>query len=101
MLTAARFPPGEKVKFEIRKPNGRAFSGPTHDVAPDGTVSAKYETTSDPPGDYSVKATGEKGTTAEATFQLTQPTTADGGPSTSVGSSTTASGSRTAVTGHR
>jgi hypothetical protein len=93
-LTATHFHPGETLRFEIRMPDGKIFKGPFHTVPAAGTVGAPYKTTAaDPPGDYSVRAATDKGTSAQGTFRLT-PTT----PPPSQGSPTTAGSSSTTTT---
>lgn len=93
-LTASRFPPGETVRFEINGPKDKTFTGPPHQVESNGTVSATYRTADDPPGEYTVKAKGDKGSSAEGSFQVTGGTTTSEGSSTTVHSSTTTTGPR-------
>jgi LysM repeat protein len=66
-LTLRGAQPGEKVSFEIVKPNG-SYNGPPHSAAVDGTVTATYTPErSDPAGTYTVIAHGDRGTTTQAT----------------------------------
>jgi LysM repeat protein len=60
----------ESVTFRIDSPAG-SFTGPPHTAADDGTVSATYRTPLDAsPGTYTVLASGNQGTTAQATFTV-------------------------------
>ena len=69
-LTLRGAQPGEKVTFEIVKPNG-SFNGPPHAASIDGTVTATYTPErSDPAGTYTVIAQGEQGTTTQATIAV-------------------------------
>jgi LysM repeat protein len=62
---------GEAVTFEIDAPGGDKFRGPPHTAAPDGSVSATYQTNPiDAPGAYGVVATGDHGTAARAAFRI-------------------------------
>jgi LysM repeat protein len=55
--------PGEKVTFEIVRPNG-SYEGPPHLASVDGTVTTTYTPErSDPAGSYRVVAHGDRGTT--------------------------------------
>jgi LysM repeat protein len=68
-LTGAK--PGEAVTFEIDSPDGRKFTGQPHIAAPDGSVTASYLTTQgNGPGQYTVIAKGNHGTTARSTFTI-------------------------------
>jgi LysM repeat protein len=60
---------GELVTFTVTSPAG-TFTGPAHDVASDGTVSATYDTGGGA-GSYTVAANGSQGSTASTTFGLT------------------------------
>jgi LysM repeat protein len=61
--------PSEVIIFEIGFPDGRKFTGPHHVAEPDGTVSTTFLTTQDdPPGTYTVVATGNQGTSAKSSF---------------------------------
>lgn len=90
-LTAKGLQPQEIVRFEIDIPGAKPFIGASHTAGADGTVTANYRTAGgNPPGTYSVKVTGDKGSSATGAFTVTpgsSPTTAK--PKTS-GSSTTA-----------
>jgi LysM repeat protein len=61
--------PGELVSFTITSPAG-TFTGPAHDAAADGTVTATYDT-GGTVGSYTVTASGSQGSTATTTFGLT------------------------------
>jgi len=93
-LSVSAFQAGENAKFEIDFPNGKKFGpGPAHVVGPDGTASTTYAITAgNPPGDYVVKATGDKSSSAEGKFTVT------GGTATST---TKAPTSTTRTTAHR
>lgn len=99
-LAVTDFQPGENVKFEIDFPNAHKFTGPPHLVGPDGTTSTNYTVTAgNPPGDYVVKALGDKGTMAQSDFKVTgaagsTATTARSGSS----ATTTRTTSRTTAT---
>lgn len=58
----------EHVGFTIRSPVG-AYTGPTHPADADGRVRALYDAPPTP-GRYEVTATGDRGTTATAAFDL-------------------------------
>jgi LysM repeat protein len=61
----------EIVRFEIDSPSGKKFSGPPHTASSGGEVNATYQTTpADPVGNYTVIATGDKGTSATAQFTV-------------------------------
>ena len=62
---------GEAITFEIDKPDGRKFSGQPHTASPDGGVSAKYQSSGDDPGTYTVVATGDRGTSVSGTYMVT------------------------------
>jgi LysM repeat protein len=62
---------GETVTFEIDAPGGDKFTGPPHTAAPDGSVTATYQTNpSDTPGTYTAVARGDHGTAVRATFRV-------------------------------
>ncbi len=70
VLTLSDAKPGERVTFQIAKPNG-AFTGPPHVVAPDGTVVTSYTPGGgDLPGPYLIAAHGDQGTDAQAVLQV-------------------------------
>jgi LysM repeat protein len=59
------------VTFSIAQPGHRPFTGPTHTPAPDGSVSASYETyPTDPAGSYVVLAHTSSGKGMFATFRV-------------------------------
>jgi hypothetical protein len=98
-LTATHFHPGESLRFEIRRPDGKIFKGPLHPVPADGTVSAPYKTTGDNrPGDYTITAATDKGTTAQGIFRLTSTTPPSNSPPTTAGSSSTTTATRISTT---
>jgi LysM repeat protein len=67
-LTLEGAHPSETVTFQIALPNG-TFTGPPHSASPEGTVTTSYQPLlEDPPGTYTVTATGTRSTTARATF---------------------------------
>jgi LysM repeat protein len=61
---------GEKIVFEIHTPEGGKFTGSPHTATQDGAVLASYISSGDAPGTYTVVATGDRGTTAQATYRL-------------------------------
>jgi LysM repeat protein len=66
-------PSSEVVIFEVESPTG-TFTGPPHPVPSDGTVTASFTPAFDAPaGTYTVRAKGDQGTSAQATF-VVQPT---------------------------
>ena len=68
-LRAGGFLPGEALTFEIDPPKGRPFIGPAHTAAPDGSATGTYTPQGgDPPGTYTLKATGDRGTRASASL---------------------------------
>jgi hypothetical protein len=71
-LSAAGFLPSEAMTFEIDPPNKTRFVGPAHTAGADGKVSSTYTpSTVNPPGTYTVKAVGVRGTRATAQFTVT------------------------------
>jgi hypothetical protein len=73
MLIGTGFKPGENVTFQVvfPDPSHPPFSGPPHKTTPDGAVQTQYRATAgNPNGTYTVKATGDMGTTGENTFVL-------------------------------
>jgi LysM repeat protein len=70
VLTLRDAKPGERVVFQIAKPNG-SFTGPPHVVAPDGTVVTSYTPGGgDLPGTYLLAAHGDQGTDAQAVLEV-------------------------------
>jgi LysM repeat protein len=61
---------GETITFEIRGPDGQMFRGSPHTASDDGTVMTTYNSGGDTKGTYTVVATGDRGTTAEASYRL-------------------------------
>ena len=63
----------EAVTFKIDSPTG-SFTGPSHIAQEDGTVTTRYTPPLDAtPGTYAVSASGNQGTTAQASFQVEAP----------------------------
>jgi hypothetical protein len=72
-LIGTGFKPGETVTFQILfpDPSHPPFAGQPHKSTPDGAVQTTYRATpGNPDGTYTVKATGDMGTTGENTFVL-------------------------------
>src|SRR4029450_3657431 len=62
--------PGENVTSTLSGPMG-TFTGPAHAASPDGTVTASYTPAYyATPGDVTVSATADKGTTPTAGFRI-------------------------------
>ena len=61
---------GENVTFQIQRPNGSMYSGSPHAASQDGTVTATYQSSGDAPGTYTVIATGDRGTSVQATYHI-------------------------------
>lgn len=60
----------ENIRFEIQRPTG-PYVGPPHAAAADGLVTTSYSLGfADPPGQYVVIARGDKGTNAQAEFEV-------------------------------
>jgi hypothetical protein len=84
-LIGTGFKPGETVTFQVVFPDPAhpPFAGQPHKTTPDGAVQTTYRATAgNPNGTYTVKATGDMGTTGENTFVL--------GTATATSTSTTA-----------
>jgi hypothetical protein len=72
-LIGTGFKPGETVTFQVVFPDPAhpPFVGQPHKTTPDGAVQTTYRATAgNPNGTYTVKATGDQGTTGENTFVL-------------------------------
>ena len=72
-LIGTGFKPGENVTFQVVFPDPAhpPFVGQPHKTTPDGAVQTTYRATpGNPNGTYTVKATGDMGTTGENTFVL-------------------------------
>ena len=72
-LIGTGFKPGETVTFQVVFPDPAhpPFVGQPHKTTPDGAVQTTYRATpGNPNGTYTVKATGDMGTTGENTFVL-------------------------------
>jgi len=65
----------ETITFTIDAPTGGGtFTGPPHTASPAGAVTAFYATNgADAPGTYTVTATGDRHSTAKATFMIDAP----------------------------
>jgi LysM repeat protein len=61
---------GEVVTFEIVAPDGEIFTGSPHTAGENGVVSASYRSEGDAAGKYTVVATGDRGTSLQATYHL-------------------------------
>jgi LysM repeat protein len=61
---------GENVTFQIERPDGSKFSGSPHTASQDGTVTASYNSSGDGPGTYNVVATGNRGTSVQASYHV-------------------------------
>jgi LysM repeat protein len=62
--------PNEKIVFEIHRPGGGKFTGSPHTATQEGAVFAGYISAGDGPGTYTVVATGDRGTSVQATYRL-------------------------------
>jgi LysM repeat protein len=69
-LTVTSAKAGERVTFEIVAPDGSIFTGSPHTASQDGTVTTTYNTSGDDSGTYKVVATGDRGTSLQASFRL-------------------------------
>jgi hypothetical protein len=72
-LIGTGFKPGETVTFTVVFPDPAhaPFTGQPHKTTPDGAVQTTYRATpGNPNGTYTVKATGDMGTTGEGQFTL-------------------------------
>jgi LysM repeat protein len=65
-LTGAKA--GEGVIFEITTANDDEPIGQAGTASPDGVATTRYDSSGDDPGVYTVVATGDRGTTAEAPY---------------------------------
>jgi len=95
-LIGTGFKPGETVTFQVVFPDPAhaPFTGQPHKTTPDGAVQTTYRATpGNPNGTYTVKATGDMGTTGEGTFVLgptgATPTTARSTTATTRSTATT------------
>jgi len=74
--------PGENVTFTLSGPMG-TFTGPAHAASGDGTVTASYTPAYyATPGDVTVSAAGDQGTTAQAKFRIEGEANAPGATTT-------------------
>jgi LysM repeat protein len=75
-LTLSGARAGETVTFQITGPAGASFTGPPHTAPAGGQIAAGYATSGgDPSGQYQVLAKGNQGTSAHATFEVSQTAT--------------------------
>jgi LysM repeat protein len=75
--------PGENVTFTLNGPMG-TFTGPAHAASADGAVTASYTPAYyATPGDVTVSAVGDQGTTATASFRIESDANAYGATTTS------------------
>ena len=91
-LIGTGFKPGETVTFQVvfPDPTHPPFVGQPHKTSPDGAVQTTYRATpGNPNGTYTVKATGDMGTTGEGTFVLGAAGTAATTTSTTRAATTT------------
>jgi hypothetical protein len=91
-LIGTGFKPGETVTFQVVFPDPAhaPFAGQPHKTTPDGAVQTTYRATpGNPNGTYTVKATGDMGTTGENTFVLGAAGSASTTPATTRTSTTT------------
>lgn len=66
----------EGITFKIQRPNGTTFTGRSHLADDDGTVKTTYTLgVTDPPGTYTVTASGDQGTSVQTTFEVVATTT--------------------------
>jgi hypothetical protein len=91
-LIGTGFKAGETVTFQVvfPDPSHPPFVGQPHKTTPDGAVQTTYRATAgNPNGTYTVKATGDMGTTGEGTFVLGAAGTAATTTSTTRAATTT------------
>jgi LysM repeat protein len=69
-LTVVSAKAGESITFEIVAPDGGIFTGSPHTASQDGSVMTSYNTSGDNSGTYRVVATGDRGTSLEASFRI-------------------------------
>jgi LysM repeat protein len=80
-LTLTGTKPGETITFLIARPDGSSFTGPAHTAPASGQVTAGYATSAgDSVGQYRVTAKGNQGTSAQASFQVSQTATTTTSP---------------------
>ena len=61
---------GETIVFEVDRPDGSKFLGQPHTASQDGNVSATFQSSGNDPGNYTVIAHGDRGTTVQTTFMI-------------------------------
>jgi LysM repeat protein len=72
--------PDEVVQFEVVRPDGGKFVGPSHIAQPDGTVTTTYATVfGDALGTYKVLAAGNQGTVTHTEFAVVAPASSTNG----------------------
>jgi LysM repeat protein len=72
-LTLTGAEPNESITFEIERPTG-TFRGRSHLASSEGEVVTSYQLgVADPPGTYTVIATGDQITSVQATFRVIEP----------------------------
>jgi len=67
-LTGAKA--GETITFEIDGPGPGTFTGSPHNASQEGAVTARYSSSGDDPGKYTVVASGDRGTSLTASYRL-------------------------------
>jgi LysM repeat protein len=60
----------ETITFAIDGPGPDTFTGSPHQASPEGTVMARYQSSGDQPGKYTVTASGDRGTAVQASYRL-------------------------------
>lgn len=74
VLRVTGLEPADTATFSIAAPGKHPFTGPQHSPAPDGSVSATYQTwPTDVTGTYTVLAHASSGKGAYATFNVEKP----------------------------
>ncbi len=98
-LAGTRFQNGEMVTFQILFPDTKTFKGPAHTASAVGAVTASFRVTAgNPLGKYQVTATGDKGTQATATFDVTSGAAATATTTTVLSHTTTTVAGRATTT---
>jgi len=60
----------EAITFAIDGPGPSSFTGSPHKASPEGKVTTRYQSSGDDPGEYTVTATGDRGTSVKASYDL-------------------------------
>ena len=98
-LNGTGFHSTEMVTFQIVFPDSKSFKGTAHVASIAGAVTASFKvTTGNPLGKYQVTATGDKGTQATGSFDVTSGSAPAGTPTTVLSHTTTTVASRTTTT---